>query len=350
MLDRAERRLTCEGADVPVQGRAFDLLVHLAAHAGTLVRKDDLFAAVWPGVVVTDAALTQAMRVARRALGDDAAAPIYIETVAGHGYRFVASVTALPAQPTHGAAPLPVTVPLPSPPANAAGPADGAPPAAAAVPPAPFRGPSRGAPRGSASGAIAGAAATSLLGGLLYGAALGADGPHPATTLVSVAVFALGTGMTGAAAVAAGATWTSTWRRWAAPLGGLVAGALVGAAGEAAGTSVLATLTGQTPGDLTGGVEGAVIGAALGLAFAPLRRGRHAVLVTAAATMLAFALLAALGRPTFAGSLDAALAFPGDPLRLDVLAPGGLTSGLRVLLAAFEGLLLGLGVGAGARR
>ncbi len=326
-----------------MQARAFDLVAHLAVHAGALVRKDDLFAAVWPGVVVTDAAMTQAVRVARRAIGDDAAAPTYIETVAGHGYRFIAPVAALPSEPAPAVAPAAEIVERVDPAAprslTAHVPVTQADTAPQTVP-----------PRGSVGGAVVGALATSLVGGLLYGVALGADGLHPVTTLVSVTAFALGAGVAGAAAVSAGAARAAAWRPWMAPLGGALAGGIAGAVGEAVGGNVLATLTGMAPGDLTGGVEGAVVGAALGLAFAPFRRGRHVVLVTALATMLAFALLAATGHPTFAGSLDAALALPDDPLRLDVLAPGGLTAGLRVLLGAFEGLLFGLGVGTGARR
>ena len=360
VLDRQERRLTRADTsnvagdgplDVPVQARAFDLVAHLATHAGALVRKDDLFAAVWPGVVVTDAAMTQAVRVARRALADDAAAPTYIETVAGHGYRFIAPVAALPPEPPVAAEIAEPTgsAPQTARPVETAAPQSSAPQSPIAqVPVTQADSAPRPVPRGSVGGAVVGALATSLVGGLLYGVAIGADGPHP--TLVSVTAFALGAGVAGAAAVSAGAARAAVWRPWMAPLGGALAGGLAGAIGETVGGSVLATLTGGVPGDLTGGVEGAVVGAALGLAFAPLRRGRHVVLVTALATMLAFAVLAATGHPTFAGSLDAALAVPNDPLRLDVLAPGGLTPGLRVLLGAFEGVLFGLGVGTGARR
>lgn len=336
VLDRRERRLTRDGGadgstDVPIQGRAFDLVAHLAAHAGHLVRKDDLFAAVWPGVVVGDAALTQAMRVARKALGDDAAAPVYIETVAGHGYRFVAPVTqgAMPSAPEPAETPIaPIPERDPVPRVDEATSWDAARPV-------------------NVTGAVVGGVAAALVGGVLYGLALGADGPHPLTTLVSVAAFSVTAGGLGAGAVALGAgAVRGTWR---APLAGALAGGTVGALGEAVGRSLLVTVAGEYPGDLTGGIEGLAVGAALGLAFAPWRRGRIAAVVTAVATMAVFVTLALAGRPTFAGSLDAALATPLDPLRLDVLAPGGLTRGLRVLLGALEGLVFGLGVGVGSR-
>lgn len=390
VLDRRERRLTRDGGDtdVPIQGRAFDLVAHLAAHAGTLVRKDDLFEAVWPGVVVGDAALTQAMRVARRALGDDANAPTYVETVPGYGYRFVAPVAHLEGSAPAARAAAPddgrdaASVSTDDPPAPHPHTDDAAVPAAPvdartstpgepddlrnaparsletrpvlspaslsgdAAPSAPQR-PSR-TRRGRLDGALVGAMGAALAGGALYGLALGADSPHPTTTIVSVTTFAVVIGGLGAGAVALGAALRNG--TWLAPLGGAVAGAVVGFAGEAIGRSLLLTLTGQLPGDLTGGLEGLLIGGALGLAFAPWRRGRTAALATALATMAVFAGLALADLPTFAGSLDAALAAPTDPLRLEVLAPGGLTRGLRVLLGAFEGLLYGLGIGLGARQ
>lgn len=110
------------------------------------------------------------------------------------------------------------------------------------------------------------------------------------------------------------------------------------------------TLTGRAVGDLTGLFEGLVIGAVLGLVFALPGRAARVVVTVAGAAMLAFALLAAAGQPLFLGSLEQTLALPGVPLRLSVLAPGGPTDGLRVLLSALEGLLFGLGFAFGARR
>ena len=68
--------------------------------------KDELWRAVWPGVIVTDAALTMCMSEVRKALADDAKAPRYIATVHRRGYRFIAPVE---------------DVPKPSPPAVIAG-------------------------------------------------------------------------------------------------------------------------------------------------------------------------------------------------------------------------------------
>ena len=98
LVDRAGYRVVRDGAALDVTPKLLDLLLHLLDHAGTLVTKEALLDALWPGANVTDNALTQAVSELRQVLGDDAAAPRYIRTVARRGYRFVAEVTPLPVQ------------------------------------------------------------------------------------------------------------------------------------------------------------------------------------------------------------------------------------------------------------
>jgi DNA-binding winged helix-turn-helix (wHTH) protein/TolB-like protein/Tfp pilus assembly protein PilF len=78
---------------IRLEPKAMDVLVLLAQRAGRVVRREELFAAAWPGVVVGDEALTQSIIKLRRALGDDSRAPSYIETVAKRGYRLIAPVS-----------------------------------------------------------------------------------------------------------------------------------------------------------------------------------------------------------------------------------------------------------------
>ena len=94
LVDRAAYRVTRDGGVVDLTPKLLDLLIHLIDHAGELVTKEALLDALWPDANVTDNALTQAVSELRQALGDDAAAPHYIKTVARRGYRFVAPVTA----------------------------------------------------------------------------------------------------------------------------------------------------------------------------------------------------------------------------------------------------------------
>ncbi len=59
-----------------------------------VVTKDELFAAVWPETVVSDAALASCIQELRQALRDDAKRPRYIVTVHRRGFQFVAPVAA----------------------------------------------------------------------------------------------------------------------------------------------------------------------------------------------------------------------------------------------------------------
>ena len=78
---------------VRLTGKAFGVLRYLASRPGQLVTKDDLLAAMWPGVVVTETALTKRVQEVRRALRDDPKAPRYIETVHRQGFRFIAPLS-----------------------------------------------------------------------------------------------------------------------------------------------------------------------------------------------------------------------------------------------------------------
>jgi Tol biopolymer transport system component/DNA-binding winged helix-turn-helix (wHTH) protein len=91
-VDRENFRVVKGGETRTLTPRAFDLLVFLVEHGGRVVEKQELFDEVWEGAFVTDNALTKAVKEIRQAIGDDASAPRYIETVPKRGYRFVAEV------------------------------------------------------------------------------------------------------------------------------------------------------------------------------------------------------------------------------------------------------------------
>ena len=61
----------------------------LVARRGEAIAKQIIFAEVWSDVVVSDGALSQAVRTLRRTLGDDSREPRFIRTVSRHGYQFV---------------------------------------------------------------------------------------------------------------------------------------------------------------------------------------------------------------------------------------------------------------------
>jgi adenylate cyclase len=91
-LDCPGMRLLRAGAAVEIEPKALRALVHLVEHPGRLVTKQELLDAVWGGVSVTDNSLTRAVAQVRKALGDDARAPRFVETAHAFGYRFIGEI------------------------------------------------------------------------------------------------------------------------------------------------------------------------------------------------------------------------------------------------------------------
>ncbi len=87
------------GEAVALQRRAMDLLRFLIENADRVVEKGELFQAVWSGSVVSESALTQAVKQVRKAVGDDGTAQAVVQTVRGRGYRFVAEARFGEAEP-----------------------------------------------------------------------------------------------------------------------------------------------------------------------------------------------------------------------------------------------------------
>ncbi len=91
VLSPGRRVLLRNGREQPLIPRYFDLLVFLVEHRHEAVHRRDIFDQVWRDVIVSDSALSQAIRTIRRTLGDDSREPRFIGTVSRHGYRFVCS-------------------------------------------------------------------------------------------------------------------------------------------------------------------------------------------------------------------------------------------------------------------
>jgi DNA-binding winged helix-turn-helix (wHTH) protein/tetratricopeptide (TPR) repeat protein len=92
-IDLGDERLIGPAGPVKLGNKAYRLLLQLLEQDGRLVTKEDLFSTVWDGTIVSEAALTSAVKELRRALGDDTKTPTFIESVYGRGYRFLAPVT-----------------------------------------------------------------------------------------------------------------------------------------------------------------------------------------------------------------------------------------------------------------
>jgi DNA-binding winged helix-turn-helix (wHTH) protein len=91
-FDARTGELWRDGVEAKLTPRATAVLAMLAARAGQLVTKQELFDQVWGGLAVTDDALTSCIQELRGVLGDDARRPRYIETRHRRGYRLMLPV------------------------------------------------------------------------------------------------------------------------------------------------------------------------------------------------------------------------------------------------------------------
>ena len=354
-LSPQQRLLIRQGQVVPLIPRYFDLLLLLIERRTEAVHRREIFDRVWGDVIVSDSALSQAVRTIRNTLGDDSKEPRFIRTVSRHGYQFVfpdlieEQDDQVP-PPARSTAPAVIDETL-EPGLRRAG-----------------RIASRQWSRGSAGGALAGVAAGGL-GGLILAAA-----PGSAATLAIVPVLAMiggGCGAIGGAGVGAGLAFseaaTRSHRALALITGAAIGGGIVGAAVEWLTRWSLGSLVGLDI-DVGGGLEGVVIGAAAGLAFTiatvrtddgvSIPRGGHrlrAALITAACCGMAGLALTIGGHPLAGGTIHAiATAAHGSRA---TLAPLGRLIGepdfgpiSGAILAFGEGGVFGLGFALGLLR
>jgi TolB-like protein/Flp pilus assembly protein TadD len=100
-LDVAAYALRRGGKPVRLERRPMDLLILLVERRGQLVSRTDIVERLWGDGVFVDVetGVNTAIRKVRQALRDPADAPVFVETVAGKGYRFAAGVEAAGAEP-----------------------------------------------------------------------------------------------------------------------------------------------------------------------------------------------------------------------------------------------------------
>ncbi len=289
-LDPADRRLLRAGKPVEVTARYFDALLLLVGEKGRLVSKERFHDEVWNGIPVTDEALTQCVRTLRRALGDDAGKPLYIETVPRHGYRFVAPVETGSVPGRAEERPLSVLPDI----------------AAAAL--------------GGGTAGIVGALGYITIG--FVGPGIGAA----STLLVLISVNLL-LGLLAAGAIGAGIAALSRRGAWSIA-GGAGGGLLVGAVGHMVGNDLFVLFFGHAPGAFSGAAEGLLLGAATGFgvwcaARSPAKPLPFRLAPAVLAGSCAGLVLASTGGRLMVGSL-AALAerFPESRLQLEALGGG----------------------------
>ncbi len=86
--------LVRSGREHPIESKIMEVLVYLSEHTGDVVSKEQMIQTVWGRASVTDEVLTNAISELRKALGDDAKNPRFIQTIPKKGYRLLAEVRA----------------------------------------------------------------------------------------------------------------------------------------------------------------------------------------------------------------------------------------------------------------
>src|SRR5215471_11968881 len=93
-IDLVSGELRKEGARIRLQEQPFRVLAMLLEHPGEMITREEMRTRLWPGdtFVDFDHGLNTAVNKLREALGDAAANPRFVQTIARRGYRFIAPV------------------------------------------------------------------------------------------------------------------------------------------------------------------------------------------------------------------------------------------------------------------
>ena len=92
LLDTERRELRYGAGVVPLEPQVFDILEYLIRNREHVVSKDDLFASIWNGRLVSESALSTRINAVRSAIGDNGDEQRLIRTVLRKGFRFVGAV------------------------------------------------------------------------------------------------------------------------------------------------------------------------------------------------------------------------------------------------------------------
>src|SRR5262245_6730174 len=91
-LDTNLYTLQRNGQTSRLRVKVFRMCLYLLEHRDRVVSRDELCTQVWPGQFVSQATLEGVIRLVRQAVGDSGRTQRIIQTLHGHGYRFVANV------------------------------------------------------------------------------------------------------------------------------------------------------------------------------------------------------------------------------------------------------------------
>jgi DNA-binding winged helix-turn-helix (wHTH) protein len=103
VVDVGARVVRREGIDVHLAPKAFELLLILVKNQPNAVPHEQLHAALWPGVHVSETSLAALVTQLRKALGDTADGARVIRTLHRVGYAFIGDAVVAGAPPVAGA-------------------------------------------------------------------------------------------------------------------------------------------------------------------------------------------------------------------------------------------------------
>lgn len=91
VIDRDRRAISRDGAEIALTAREFDLLAMLAEQPGRVFTRAQILDRIWSSEFYGEHVVEVHVANLRNKLGDEAAAPRYVQTVRGVGYRAAAS-------------------------------------------------------------------------------------------------------------------------------------------------------------------------------------------------------------------------------------------------------------------
>ncbi len=92
-LDTELRALSRGGHQRSLRPKPFQILIYLIEHRDRVISKQELAEQLWPDQFISDSVIENGILAARRVVGDNGRAQRIIQTLHGHGYRFVSSVS-----------------------------------------------------------------------------------------------------------------------------------------------------------------------------------------------------------------------------------------------------------------
>jgi len=86
------REIYLNGVLQVIEPKVYEVIIFFIENANKAISKDELQDAIWPNVEVSETAITRAVMKARKALNDESNPQNYIQTIHGHGYKFIAEI------------------------------------------------------------------------------------------------------------------------------------------------------------------------------------------------------------------------------------------------------------------